>query len=122
MQDRHEFIASLFALGSLEMLSSFEAIAADPKGELPTMRALGALGRFMSGPPPELSTSMIKVALPKQEWGDFPARMWEKHRIWLSAGEGDGKIRATIRFSLPIYVRKLDLDRTVELLKAELKA
>jgi len=75
---------------------------------------------FMNGPPPDLSTSMVKVALPKKKLGDFPGRMWEKHRIWLAAGDGDDKNPATIRFSLPIYTRRRDLDRMLELLRAEL--
>ncbi len=75
---------------------------------------------FMNGPPPDLSAAMVKVALPVQKMGDFPGRMWEKHRIWLQAGDGDGKVPASIRFSLPIYVGKADLDRTVSLIKSEL--
>jgi selenocysteine lyase/cysteine desulfurase len=75
---------------------------------------------FMNGPPPDLSTSMVKVALPIQKLGDFPGRMWEKHRIWLQTGDGDGKVPASIRFSLPIYVRKADLDRTVNLIRTDL--
>lgn len=75
---------------------------------------------FMSGPPPDLSTSMVKVALPVQNMGDFPGRMWEKHRIWLQTGNGDAKTPASIRFSLPIYVGRADLDRTVELIRKDL--
>lgn len=75
---------------------------------------------FMNGPPPELSTSMVKVALPIQKVGDFPGRMWEKHRIWLQIGDGDGQVPASIRFSLPIYVRTSDLDRTLELIRSDL--
>jgi selenocysteine lyase/cysteine desulfurase len=75
---------------------------------------------FMNGPPPDLSTSMVKVALPIQNVGDFPGRMWEKHHIWLQIGNGDGKIPAAIRFSLPVYVRRADLDRTIELIQWDL--
>jgi selenocysteine lyase/cysteine desulfurase len=75
---------------------------------------------FMNGPPPDLSTSMVKVALPIQNVGDFPGRMWEKYRIWLQIGNGDGKVPASIRFSLPAYVGKSDLDRTVDLIKSDL--
>lgn len=75
---------------------------------------------FMNGPPPDLSTSMVKVALPIQKVGDFPGRMWEKHRIWLQIGDGDGKVPASIRFSLPIYVGKSDLDRTLTLIRSDL--
>ncbi len=75
---------------------------------------------FMNGPPPQLSTSMVKVVLPVKKMGDFPGRMWQDHRIWLQAGESDSKLGPTIRFSLPIYVRTKDLDRTLHLLKTEL--
>ncbi len=75
---------------------------------------------FMNGPPPDLSTSMVKVALPIRKVGDFPGRMWEKHRIWLLIGDGDDKTPASIRFSLPIYVGRDDLDRTLGLIKSEL--
>jgi len=75
---------------------------------------------FMNGPPPDLSTSMVKVALPIQKIGDFAGRMWQKHRIWLQVGDGDGKVPASIRFSLPIYVGKADLDRTIGLIRSDL--
>lgn len=75
---------------------------------------------FMNGPPPALSTSMVKVALPIQKMGDFPGRMWEKHHIWLQVGDGDGKVPASIRFSLPLYVGRADLDRTLGLIKSDL--
>ncbi len=75
---------------------------------------------FMSGAPPDMSTAMVKVAVPIQKVGDFPGRMWEKHRIWLQIGDGDGKVPASIRFSLPIYVGKSDLDRTLGLIKSDL--
>ncbi len=75
---------------------------------------------FMNGPPPEMSNSMVKVALPVQKLGDFIGRMWSEHKIWLSGGDGDGKIPANVRFSCPIYVRTLDLERTIDLLAAEI--
>lgn len=76
---------------------------------------------FMNGPPPELSTSMVKVALPVKKLEGMPGRMWEKHRIWLQAGDGGGKLPASIRFSLPVYVRRRDLDLTMNLLREELR-
>jgi len=75
---------------------------------------------FMNGPPPELSTAMVKTALPLKKLGDLPVRMWEKHRIWLVTGDGNEKLPASIRFSLPIYIATRDLDRTLEILKEEL--
>ncbi len=75
---------------------------------------------FINGPPPELSTAMVKAALPLKKLGDFPIRMWEKHRIWLVTADGDEKLPASIRFSLPIYISTRDLDRTLEILKEEL--
>ncbi len=75
---------------------------------------------FINGPPPELSTAMVKAALPLKKLGDFPIRMWEKHRIWLVTADGDEKLPASIRFSLPIYISMRDLDRTLEILKEEL--
>jgi hypothetical protein len=36
------------------------------------------------------------------------------------AGEGDDKLGPTIRFSLPLYVRLRDIDRTLGLLRSEL--
>jgi len=75
---------------------------------------------FMNGPPPELSTSMVKVVLPVKKIGDFPTRMWNQHKIWLVAGEADAKTGPTIRFSLPVYVRTRDLDRVLGLLHSEL--
>ncbi len=75
---------------------------------------------FMNGPPPDLSTSMVKVVLPVKKMGDFPARMWQEHRIWLVAAEADDKLGPSIRFSLPLYVSAKDLDRTLHLLKTEL--
>jgi len=76
---------------------------------------------FMNGPPPELSTAMVKAMLPVKKLGDLPKRMWEKHRIWLVAADGDDKLPASVRFSLPIYMRKKDLDRAVALLQEELR-
>ncbi len=75
---------------------------------------------FMNGPPPEMSTSMVKVVLPAKKMGDFPGRMWETHRIWLQAGEAAGKIGPNIRFSLPIYARLKDLDRALDLIRTDL--
>jgi selenocysteine lyase/cysteine desulfurase len=75
---------------------------------------------FMNGPPPDLSTTMVKVVLPAKKMGDFPRRMWQEHRIWLQAAEADDKIGPSIRFSLPLYVSAADLDRTLHLLKTGL--
>lgn len=75
---------------------------------------------FVNGPPPYLSNSMVKAALPLKKLGDFPKGMWEKHRIWLQASDENEKLPASIRFSLPIYIRKRDLDRTIDLLAGEL--
>lgn len=76
---------------------------------------------FANGSPPALSAAMVKLAFPHNKWGELPRRMWEKHRIWLQAADGEAKLPASIRFSLPIYVRTRDLDRTVALLKEELR-
>jgi selenocysteine lyase/cysteine desulfurase len=75
---------------------------------------------FANGPPPDLSTAMVKAVLPAKKLGDFPSRMWEKHKIWLAAADGGDKLTASIRFSLPIYTRAPDLDRAVDRIKGEL--
>jgi selenocysteine lyase/cysteine desulfurase len=76
---------------------------------------------FMNGPPPDLSTAMVKAMLPVKKLGDLPKQMWEKHRIWLLTADGNDKLPASIRFSLPIYTRKRDLDRTIAVLREELQ-
>jgi hypothetical protein len=63
---------------------------------------------------------MVKAAFPLKKLGDFPVRMWDKHRIWLVTADGSEKLPASIRFSLPIYITTRDLDRTLEILKEEL--
>ncbi len=44
MQNRRDFFGSILGLGSLELLSTLPAVAADPQGDLPTLKAVSELG------------------------------------------------------------------------------
>jgi selenocysteine lyase/cysteine desulfurase len=78
---------------------------------------------FLNGPPPTLSAAMVKVALPLAQLGELPKRLWSEHRVWLATADAErGKsTSASIRFSVPIYVRSSDLERAVALLGKELE-
>src|SRR5512135_2895857 len=44
MQNRRDFFGSILGFGSLELLSTLPAVAADPQSDLPTLKALSELG------------------------------------------------------------------------------
>jgi selenocysteine lyase/cysteine desulfurase len=75
---------------------------------------------FGNGPPPTLSAAMVKAMLPVQKIGEFAGKLWQDHKIWVTAADGDTRMPASIRFSCSIYVTEKDLDRTVLLLKKHL--
>jgi isopenicillin-N epimerase len=77
-------------------------------------------GRILNGPPPELSGAMVKLGLPVAEIGNLANRMWDQHRIWIKTDVAAGPIPPSIRFALPIYIRRSDLERVVDLLRPEI--
>ena len=76
---------------------------------------------FLSGPPPELSTAMVKVALPVKKITEIANRLWQEHKIWLTVKDGDETVPATIRFSCHAYISPKELERCVDLLSASFR-
>lgn len=75
---------------------------------------------FMSGPPPDLATAMVKVALPTPTFTAQAAKIWNQHKIWFNASNGNDKTPASIRFSCPYYMLPRHIDKAIEVLKREL--
>lgn len=74
---------------------------------------------FMNGPPPDLATAMVKVALPVRQF-DKGEKIWNEHKIWFNIAQGNETTPASLRFSCPYYILPQHLDRAIEVLKREL--
>lgn len=77
---------------------------------------------FMSGPPPDLATAMVKVALPTQKFADRGSNIWKAHKVWLTIADGNEQVPASIRFSCPYYILPKQIDKAIDILKRELAA
>jgi selenocysteine lyase/cysteine desulfurase len=74
---------------------------------------------FMNGPPPDLATAMVKVALPMQRF-DKGEKIWKEHKIWFNVAQGNDTTPASVRFSCPYYILPKHIDRAIEVLRREL--
>ena len=77
---------------------------------------------FMSGPPPDLATAMVKVRVPIQRLRARGEAMWQEHKIWFNISDGGEGGQAMIRFSCPYYIMPRHLDKAIDVLGEEIRA